>query len=306
MMPRARPRMPWSAVGMPVVDEVERVLGGAVAEATSQRSGFSPGSADRVVGVTGARAFVKAVDALTDPTTAMLHRREISVLAGLPPGVPAPRLLGSVDDGRWVAVVTEDIAGRHPDPGDIDRVLHALERMPRGADVPSSLARATSELADDVGAWERINGGDEATVHEQDRLRLLAGGALDALDGDHLVHLDLRADNALLDDAGGVWIVDWPWAVRGCGWLDGLTMLLDTRMRDPRCDADRAIDASPLFRTVDRSEVDAVLAALAGLFLESSRRPEPPALAGLRAFQRAEGRAALSWLRERGALARDG
>ena len=124
----------------------------------------------------------------------------------------------------------------------------------------------------------------------------------EALDGDHLVHLDLRADNALIDAEGTVWIVDWPWAVRGCRWLDGLTMLLDVRMRHPEYDADGALNRSPLFAGVASAEVDAVLAGLAGLLMESSRQPEPPALAGLRAGQRAEGRASIDWLRHRGAL----
>ena len=47
--------MPWSAVGAPVVRAVERALGAPVVEATSQPSGFSPGSADRVVGAHGLR-----------------------------------------------------------------------------------------------------------------------------------------------------------------------------------------------------------------------------------------------------------
>ncbi|MDQ6753098.1 MAG: hypothetical protein M3017_06780 [Actinomycetota bacterium] len=46
-------------------------------------------------------------------------------------------------------------------------------------------------------------------------------------------------------------------------------------------------------------QVDAVLAALAGYFLDSARQPAPQGIPTLRDFQQAEGAACLGWLRER-------
>ena len=90
------------------------MLQGEVAAATSQRGGFSDGLAARLVLSDGRRAFAKAVDTAAAPGVGSFHRREIAVAGGLPYGVPAARLLGSYDDGEWVALVLEDIEGTLP------------------------------------------------------------------------------------------------------------------------------------------------------------------------------------------------
>jgi hypothetical protein len=51
--------------------------------------------------------------------------------------------------------------------------------------------------------------------------------------------------------------------------------------------------------TLARGEVDAIVAGLAGLFVDRGRRPDPPGLPTLRAFQRAQAHATLRWLRSR-------
>jgi hypothetical protein len=107
-------RVPWHDLPPHVRVAVEEILGSPVVEAVSQRGGFSPGSADRVVTATGRRAFVKAVAGSINEGSPGLHRREIAVTASLPPTAPVPVLLGSHDDGDWVALVLTDVAGRHP------------------------------------------------------------------------------------------------------------------------------------------------------------------------------------------------
>jgi thiamine kinase-like enzyme len=47
----------------------------------------------------------------------------------------------------------------------------------------------------------------------------------DAARGETLLHADLRADNLLIT-ADGVMVVDWPYAVTGARWLDGLLLLV--------------------------------------------------------------------------------
>jgi len=49
-----------------------------------------------------------------EPAQSELHRQEARVAAALPRPPPTPTLLGSYDDGEWVALVYEDIEGRHP------------------------------------------------------------------------------------------------------------------------------------------------------------------------------------------------
>ena len=53
---------------------------------------------------------------------------------------------------------------------------------------------------------------------------------------------------------------------------------------------------------VRRGLVGAVLAGLAGYFCDVQRRPDPPGLPTVRAFQRAQGEVVLRWLRRRWAI----
>ena len=109
---------------------MERALGSPVVSATSQPGGFSPGSADRVVLADGRRAFVKAVGTSIHPDSPAVNRRELYALERLPPGLSMSRLLASVDDGDWVALVFEDVDGRHPhEPWQADELDLVLDLL---------------------------------------------------------------------------------------------------------------------------------------------------------------------------------
>jgi hypothetical protein len=279
-------RARWHELPPRVRGEVERLLGEAVVSAESQPNGFSAGSADRVTTVSGRRAFVKTA---SDPRSAGLHRREIAVMRQLPATVPVAALLGSFDDGEWVGLVLGDVPGRHPGAGDIDAVLGAIGSLPRA----DTLALPT--IAETLG-WA------EATVPPGlAYLADLARGATEAMTGDHLVHLDLRCDNVLVDDTGSAVIVDWPWASRGAPWVDGLTFLLDLRRLGADTDCERVLADHPMFSAVAPRDITAVLAALAIEFLTAARLET--GTPGLRAFQLSEGAAAAAWVRERVARA---
>ncbi|MEK6342938.1 MAG: hypothetical protein V4737_03725, partial [Curtobacterium sp.] len=62
---------------------------------------------------------------------------------------------------------------------------------------------------------------------------------------------------------------------------------------------DHHLDSHPVFAGLDGTTVDAVLAALAGLFLEKAVQPAPPAMPTIRDFQRSEGVAAARWVLRR-------
>src|SRR4051812_42505499 len=123
-------RIAWTDVPEHVRTEVEDILGGRVVEATSQAGGFSPGTADRVLIDDGRRAFVKAVSPLQNDRSPDLHRQEAAVSARLPADPHIPRLLGSYDDGDWIALVLEDIEGSHPvtpwEPAQLEATLVML------------------------------------------------------------------------------------------------------------------------------------------------------------------------------------
>jgi aminoglycoside phosphotransferase (APT) family kinase protein len=301
MTGRHRPRPTWRELPATLRQGVERVLGSPVVASDSRPGGWSPGSADLVTTADGARAFVKTADTEVNGRTVAMHRREAELLRLLD-GDPAPRLLGVVDDPPWFGLVVEAIEGRHPDPAserDTDSMLDAVTALP-AAPAGSHLNRIEEELAPDALGWRRLRE-DGAVLPEEigDRLPLLESLAArlpEAVHGDSIVHLDLRLDNALLDADGRGRLVDWPSAVVGARWVDAVTYLLDVRHLGGPIDAGLR---HPVLRDVPAESVDVLLAVLGAYFLDSARRPEAPELAGLRAYQEAQGRTVTGWLLER-------
>ncbi len=311
--PAAGVRTPWDALPATVRNAVADVLGGSpVVHAVTQPGGFSPGTAARIRTADGRRAFVKAVSADTNPHSPTLHRTEARHTAALPHTVPAPRLLGTYDDGTWVALVLEEIPGRQPHvpwrERELQRVLDAVAELSRIlTPSPVDAPPAAEALADDFSGWQRLRAQPEHEVRGRldawtlAQLPRLAGIAADwtrAASGDTLAHADLRADNMLLTAEDRVVFVDWPHAVRAAPWFDLLVMLPCVRAQGGP-DPEEVFTAHPVGREADPAAVTTALAALAGYFVEHALRPPPPGLPTLRAFQRAQGDAALAWLRRR-------
>jgi Ser/Thr protein kinase RdoA (MazF antagonist) len=160
------------------------------------------------------------------------------------------------------------------------------------------LLTAAEYLGDDFAGWQRIRADppaelDSCAARHLDDLCALADRALAAVAGDTLVHTDIRADNLLLGPDGAVTIVDWPHACRGAAWLDTLLLLINVRLYGGH-DTDRLLARC----AADPGDLVAVLAALAGFFMDYARRPPPPGLPTLREFQRIQGEAVLAWLAE--------
>ena len=300
-------RIGWTDLPGGVRSAIEDLLGSPVVAAVSQPGGFSPGTADRVRTAAGTRAFVKAVSTAQNPRSVELHRREAGITARLPAEAAAPRLLGSYDDGEWVALVLEDVPGRHPlTPWQADEVTAVLAVLRDLAvrltpspvtDVPP----AAEVLGYDFGGWQRIAADPPAELDpwaagQLDRLCTLADRGQAAIRGDTLVHADVRADNLLIGPDGRVTLVDWPWACLGAPWVDTVLLLVNVRLFGGQ-PVDRLL--AEYVPGADPQDVTAVLAALAGFFLDDARRPDPPGLPTVRDFQRAQGVAVLGWVRER-------
>ena len=307
--PAAGQRLPWSDVPAPVRAEVEARFGSAVISAHSQVGGFSPGVAARLRLADGSRAFVKAVCSAPNPDAPAIYRREARIAAALPADVPAPVLQWSFDDGEWVVLAFDDIDGRTPDlpwrPHELERVFDALRALAEQlTPSPIALEPASEALTRLFGGWRRIAAAESpiealpggVRAHLDD-LTALEARWPEAVQGDSLVHLDLRADNLLLTD-DRVFVVDWPWAAVGAPWLDLVAMLPSVAMQGGP-DPESAWRSHPLSDGTDDECVDAFIAALAGLFVHSSLLPPPPGLPTLRAFQRAQGEHATAWLAQR-------
>lgn len=298
MVPASGVRIGWEDLPVEVRRAVADILGGDVVEAVSQSGGFSPGTADRVRTAGGRRAFVKAVSTAQNEHSPDFHRREARITAVLPPEAPTPELLGTYDDGDWVALVLTDVEGRHPAvpwrTAELARVRAALDELAR-IPAPPGVPDARDLLEHDFTGWHRVRADPPADLdgwaaaHLDDLCRHTDRG-LAALIGDTLAHTDIRADNLLIDPHGTVTVVDWPHACRGPAWLDTLLLLVNVRFNGGDPDL-ASINA-------DHADLVGALAALGGFFADAARQPPPPGLPSLRAFQQAQADAVVSWLRE--------
>lgn len=290
-------RIGWAELPATVRAAVEEILGAPVAEAVSQPGGFSPGTAERVLTAAGGRAFVKAVGSSLNPVSPGMHRAEARVAQALPGGVPAPRLFGVYDDGDWVALVYEDVDGRPPrTPWTEPELGAAFEALRRLAVPVTGLPSLRAEMAEDFQGWRRIAADPPARLDpwvagNLDLLVELADHGLAALEGDRLVHGDVRADNMLVRPDGSVVVVDWPFGCAGPAWFDVLTLILNVRLYGGEL-ADDVLDADP-------SDVTGCLAGLAGMLADCARRPAPPGLPTLRQFQQDQADVLIPWLRAR-------
>ena len=310
MQPEWSPRIGWAELPGHVQAGIEQILGAQVVEATGQQGGFSPGTADRVLTAAGRRAFVKAVGPQLNKHSPGIHRKEAAVAAALPAGLPAPSLIGTFDDGEWVALVLSDVEGRHPHipwhDSEIQLVLDALLKIastPLPIDL-RRLPRLEAELADPFRGWTRIRrdtpeDSDPWVLRNLDTLERLAEQGLRDVAGASLAHTDVRADNIIITAENGAVLVDWPWAAAGAPWVDALTVLVNVRAFDASFDADAVLASHGLFTGASKDNVNGFLSGLAAYFIDAARQPPPPGLPTLRTFQQQQGEAVVQWLRER-------
>jgi len=310
VQPEWSPRIGWADLPRDVQAGVERILGSSVVEATAQQGGFSPGSADRILTAAGRRAFVKAVSTHQNGHSPGIHRKEAAVAAALPAGLPAPSLIGTFDDGEWVALVLSDVEGRHPHVPwhgvEIHLVLDALLTI-AWTPLPPELAQLPpleAALADPFRGWTRLRSnppadGDPWVLRNLDTLERLAERGLQDVAGGSLVHTDVRADNIIITAGNGAVFVDWPWAAVGASWVDALTVLVNVRVFDPSFDADGLLASHEVFAPATTANVNGFLSGLAAYFVDAARQPPPPGLPTLRTFQQQQGEAVIHWLRER-------
>jgi hypothetical protein len=263
-------RLPYDGVPAPVRAWVEDTLGSPVVDMVEQVGGMSPGCATRLTCADGTRAFLKAVGAVLNPDTPGLFRREVGVLEHIGAHDLWARLLASYDDGDWVALLIEDVEGRHPDFSDeaeLGAVLDGTDRLSevlQGLEVPATIdlvdvgfvlgkwADTLDTLADapaqaPVPEWLRADPYGWADVLREQAARPMP----------HVSHWDIRVDNLLRRPGGEIVFVDWGAAARGPAWADPLLARLE-RMDEPWFDA--SIGSSPALLEAGDEAVTAFLA----------------------------------------------
>ena len=301
-------RLDWSDIPLEVRDSIAEAVGAEIGVAHNQSGGFSPGLAARCELVGGGRVFIKAVSPEQNPQACRIHRREAEIAAQLPPWVPAPRLRHVVDDGRWVALVFDDVPGHPPrEPWtleELDVVMPAVRSLGESL-TPAPVAGLQSVVEKHrpiFAGFRRLAAGDGDPAGlparargELARLAAIEEGWEAAAVGDTMLHADLRADNVLIGEDGAVTFVDWPWGCVGRSFIDPLFMLPSIGLAggpDPAAVAERY----GLFDDVADDDLLAVLVALTGFFFRASIDPAPPGIPALPAFQAAQGEVALRWV----------
>jgi hypothetical protein len=309
------PRLPYDRLPAGLRTAVDAALGSPVVAVSPRTGGFSPGPATVVTCADGSRAFLKAVGTPLNPDTPDLLRSEARISAALPAGLPVPRLRAHLEvrdgDDEWVALLFDVVEGANPElpwtAGTATRVLAGVAAFGVAATpcpapgLPSLIERMTRELT----AWPQLHAAPPADLDpwETRRLAELATlpdrlAARSALTGDSLVHLDLRADNLLLTPAGEVVLLDWAWAARGPAWVDPVLLAVDMAVHgglDPAV----LLAGVPAVTAADPADVTDLLLVLVGMWAVTMRRPAPPGLPTLRAFQRRSHDVALAWVVQR-------
>jgi len=171
----------------------------------------------------GASAFAKVG---ASPLTAGFLRDEARVYRQLSADF-MPQLLGFEDDPERPLLLLEDLsAARWPppwEPGDLERLSATLERVAASQPMPDQLPALTDDFPRSGYGWLDVAHAPEPFLAlglcskqwlVRALPRLLEAQAAAVLEGDALVHGDLRSDNLCLFPERVV-LVDWNGARRG-------------------------------------------------------------------------------------------
>jgi hypothetical protein len=300
---RTARRLEWQHLHPDVRMLVETHLGSPVREARSMGSGFTPGFASAIEGEDGSRIFVKAASKQAQRQIAASYAEEARKLALLPASLPAPKLLWSEEDDRWVVLATEYVDGAPPfRPWRSDQLARCLATL-------TEAAEATRDLPDGLGLVplhadlpKLLTGWDDVAEAVPDwphlsELQALARSYGELPDAEHLVHADARDDNFILTADGRALVCDWNWPALGPVWGDVVDLLVTAH--GDGLDADALLDQHPLAARADPDHVDAWLAALCGYMVEADFRPVPPSSPFLGVHRRWWAAATWSWLAQR-------
>ena len=276
---------------MELRDRVETIVGQRVValDEIPGAGGYTPALRRIATLADGSTVFVKA--AASELTAAWLEaeQRSYAALAGRS---FVPQVLGG-DDG---VLVLEDLRHGHwPPPwrpGDVDRVLRTLADVAR-TPPPADAADLEAATGQQLRRWHAIAEDPEpflglghCTRAWFDRVidTLVDAESRGTLEGDALVHFDVRSDNlCLLDDR--VVLIDWNNTARGRADFDLVAFAQGVTVEGGPPPDEIAPDADPC-----------LVAMLTSYFARNAPKPVIPDAPRVRDIQLAQLRVCLPWM----------
>jgi hypothetical protein len=250
-------RTPWEAAPEQVHAWVRDRTGPEIAPARDRVGGMATGVAAIVQG-DDRSVFVKALSAEENPKGARMYQTEAEIADRLPVHPAIPELLdaGFVETpaGSWWVTLLEARTGTTPQhpwrTADLDLVLKAWQELR-----PSLQATQWSKsagLSDLFVAWREIAADPTDPWHElAARWSEREATMTDQVDGGataQLSHIDLRADNILVDpQTEVVSFVDWAHPGTAAPWADVALLLADVVASGADVEAGGEIDVADRF-----------------------------------------------------------
>jgi hypothetical protein len=274
---------------------VERIAGARVVASRPATGGYT-NSANHVVALDDGRSvFVKAAG---DELTRGWLRDEGRIYASVS-GPFMPDCLGFADDDATTALVLEDLSAATWPPPWTDALVHAVRATLddlRAVDPPPGLRRP-ADVDDLAGGWAGVAADPAPFLAlglcspawlDRHVEHLVRAAERAPLDGDHLLHFDVRSDNLCVRDRRCIF-VDWNQAVRGNPLLDLVLWLPSLHL-----------EGGPPPQAMAGPEAADLAAVFAGYLALRAGRPEPPTAPphGVRPIQRAQLEVALPWVSE--------
>lgn len=272
-------------------ERLAAVVGANPVTWTERAGGYSTAERYTVELADGRRVFVKAAEA---EHMARWIRREHEVYASLG-GSFIPALLGFDDDGVRPLLVIEDLS--HADWGTswteerVSLVRAALDELHR-ATPPPSTRPVRETLSGLFGRWRIVEEDPEPFLSVGLRSREWLDARLAALidaadaaevDGDALIHMDVRSDNLCTLDGRAV-LVDWNWLSVGAPTLDAVGWACSL-----------ALEGGPKPWELLPGQPE-YAALLAGVFAATAGLPPPDTAPTVREFQARQLAVALDWV----------
>jgi thiamine kinase-like enzyme len=267
------------------------LVGAQPLEWTPRAGGYSTAERYTVTLADGRRVFAKTAEA--EHMAAWL-RREHEVYASLR-GSFIPALIGFGDDGRQPLLVIEDLShadwGQSWTPERVALVREALDEL-HAAAAPPNTRPMRETYATWFGRWRTVAADPEPFLSLglrspdwlDERLPAIVEAAEAApVDGDAVVHLDVRSDNLCTLDGRAV-LVDWNFVSFAAPELDLVCWACSL-----------ALEGGPAPWQLLPGNA-AFAAFLAGIFASSAGLPPPETAPTVREFQARQLAVALDWL----------